>query len=56
MEVYKVLYGNKSVLVKGLDMAKEYAQRQSIVSFRVSIFKDNKKVATYENGRAKSLA
>ena len=56
MEVYKVLYANKSVLVNGLDRAKEYAQRQSIVSFRVSIFKDNKKVATYENGKVKSLA
>ena len=56
MEKYKVLYANKSVLVNGLDNAKEYAKNKSIVNFRASIFKDNKKIVTYEKGEAKSLA
>ena len=51
MKTYKVLYANKSVLVKGLDRAREYAQKQSLVNFRVSIFDGNVKIATYENGK-----
>ena len=56
MKTYKVLFADKGLLVKGLDRAKELAKNKSIVNFRASIFDGNTKVATYENGKVKSLA
>lgn len=49
--MYKVLFANKSVMVKGLEQAKTYAQRQSLVSFRVSVFENNKKIISYQWGK-----
>ena len=47
----RVLWANKGVRCYDLRVAHDYAQRESLVSFRVSIFVDNKKVATYEWGK-----
>ena len=50
MEKYKVMTHTKAYLVNNLDGAKKLAERLSIVHWRVTIFKENKKVARYEWG------
>lgn len=52
MEKYKILFANKAMVFVGLERAKEIAKKQSLVSFRVSVFdSNNKKVAYYEWGK-----
>lgn len=56
MKQYKVLLTNKTILVYGLERAKEYAQRQSIVCFRATVLDGDVKIARYENGKELFLA
>ena len=53
MTKYLIYYANKTYMVNNLAWALDLARRQSLVNFRVSIFKDNVKLATYENGDLK---
>lgn len=53
MKKYKVLVGNKGYLVGDLEVAKEYAKRDSKVNFRAVVLDDNKVVARYERGEEK---
>lgn len=49
---YKILFANKTLVVKNLDWAKEIAQNQLKTYFKVAIFDgNNKRVAKYEWGR-----
>ena len=50
MKRYKVLVANKGYMVIGLARALEFAQRESRVGNRVSVFDGNTKVATYQYG------
>lgn len=52
MEKFTILFANKTLVFQGLERAKEIAQKQSLVSFRVSVFdSNNKRVARYEWGK-----
>lgn len=52
MEKFKILFANKAMVLVGLERAKEIAKKQSLVSFRVSVFdSNNKRVAKYEWGK-----
>ena len=51
MKQYKVLRANKGYMVYGLERAMEYAQKDSQVAFRVSVFDGNQKIATFEWGK-----
>ena len=52
MENYKIYGANKSWNVKDLERALEYAERESKICFRVSVFdSNNKKVAKFEFGK-----
>ena len=53
MKKYTILFANKSVCYQGLERAKKYAQEQSLVSFRASVFDGNQKIVTYEWGKEK---
>lgn len=50
---YKILVNNKTYCTATLAWAIDIARRESLVGSRVSILKDNKKLATYENGDLK---
>ena len=50
MKEYKIYGVNKSWNVKGLERALEYAERESRVGNRVSVFDGNVKIATYQGG------
>lgn len=50
MKEYKIYAVNKVRVVKGLDRAMEYAERESRVGYRVSVFDGNAKIATYQGG------
>lgn len=50
MKDYKVYGVNKVRVVKGLERAMEYAERESRVGNRVSVFDGNVKIATYQMG------
>lgn len=52
MEKFTILFANKTLVFQSLERAKEIAQKQSLVSFRVSVFdNNNKRVARYEWGK-----
>ena len=50
---YKILVNNKTLCTATLAWAIEIARRESLVGGRVSVIKDNVKLATYENGDLK---
>ena len=50
MKKYQVYGVNKSWKVETLDNAIALAQRESKVGNRISVFEDNKKIATYQFG------
>jgi hypothetical protein len=50
MKKYQVYGINKSWTLKTLDNAIAFAQRESKAGCRMSVFEDNKKVATYQFG------
>lgn len=50
MKKYQVYKANKSWTVATLEKAIAFAQRESKVGNRISIFEDNKKIATYQFG------
>ena len=50
---YKILIKNKTYCTATLAWAIEIARRESLVGGRVSVIKDNVKLATYENGDLK---
>ena len=50
MKNYKIYAGNKSWNVKGLERAMEYAERESRLGYRVSVFDGNAKIATFQGG------
>jgi hypothetical protein len=50
---YKILVNNKTYNTATLAWAIEIARRESLVGGRVSVLKDGKKLATYENGDLK---
>ena len=51
MKDYKVYGVNKVRVVKGLERAMEYAERESRVGYRVSVFDNNRKIATFQFGK-----
>ena len=51
MKEYKIYGVNKSWNVKGLERAMEYAERESRVGYRVSVFDGNVKIATFQFGK-----
>jgi hypothetical protein len=50
MKKYQVYGVNKSWKVATLERAIAFAQRESKVGYRMSVFEDNKKIATYQFG------
>ena len=50
MKEYKIYAVNNVKVVKGLERAMEYAERESRVGYRVSVFDGNTKIATYQGG------
>lgn len=53
MRNYKILFANKSYCTSNLQYALDYAKRESLVGYRVSVFEGNKKLATYQGGDLK---
>ena len=53
MTKYTVLMANKTYTLNNLTLALDFARRQSLVYFRVSVFENGKKVATYQGGDLK---
>lgn len=53
MKTYKILVVDKTYTMNNLQYALDYAKRQSLASFRVSVLDGNKKIATYQNGDLK---
>ena len=53
MKTYKILVVDKTYTMTNLQYALDYAKRQSLSSFRVSVLDGNKKIATYQNGDLK---
>ena len=47
---YKILVNNKTYCTAKLEWAIEIARRESLVGGRVSVIKDNVKLATYDKG------
>ena len=50
---YKIYVGNKTYYTSQLLWALEIAKNNSLVGGRVSVFKDGKKLATYQGGDLK---
>lgn len=53
MRNYKILFANKSYCTSNLQYALDYAKRESLVGYRVSVFENGKKLATYQGGDLK---
>ena len=53
MRNYKILVNNKTYCMSDLQYALDYAQRESLVGYRVSVFDGNAKIATYQGGDLK---
>ena len=53
MTKYTILFANKTYCYANLTIALDFAKRQSLVYFRVSVFENAKKVATYQGGDLK---
>lgn len=50
MKEYKIYGVNNVKVVKGLERAMEYAERESRIGNRISVFDGNAKIATYQMG------
>lgn len=53
MKNYKILVLNKTYCTSNLQFALDYAKRESLVGYRVSVLDDSKKLATYQGGDLK---
>ena len=53
MTNYKILFANKAYTMNNLQCALDYAKRESLVGYRVSVFEGEKKLATYQGGDLK---
>jgi hypothetical protein len=53
MRKFKILVNNKGYYMSNLTYALDYAKRESLVGGRVSVFENDKKLATYERGDLK---
>lgn len=53
MKNYKILFANKAYTMSNLQCALDYAKRESLVGYRVSVFEGEKKLATYQGGDLK---
>ena len=53
MKTYKILVLDKTYTMTNLQYALDYAKRESLVGYRVSVFDGNKKLATYQGGDLK---
>ena len=51
MKEYKIYGVNKSWNVKGLESAMVFAERESRVGYRVSVFDGKEKIATFQFGK-----
>ena len=51
MKEYKIYGVNNVRVVKGLERAMEYAERESRVGYRVSVFDGKEKIATFQFGK-----
>ena len=53
MKKYKILILNKTYCTSNLQFALDYAKRESLVGYRVSVLDGNTKIATYQGGDLK---
>ena len=53
MRKYKILVVNKTYCKSDLQNALDFAKRESLVGYRVSVLDNNTKIATYQNGDLK---
>jgi len=53
MKNYKILVNNKTYCMSNLQYALDYARRESLVGYKVSVFDGNTKIATYQGGDLK---
>lgn len=53
MKNYKILFANKAYTMNNLQYALDYAKRESLIGYRVSVFEGEKKLATYQGGDLK---
>ncbi len=53
MKNYKILVLDKTYCTSNLQYALDYAKRESLVGYRVSVLDGNTKIATYQNGDLK---
>ena len=53
MKKFKILLPNKTYLMTDLQKALDYARRESLIGYRVSVFDGNTKIATYQGGDLK---
>lgn len=50
MEKFKILYANKSYYMTNFENALYVAKKESLNGYRVSIFNNNDKLITFQNG------
>ena len=53
MKKYKILVLNKTYIMNNLELALDYAKRESLVGYRVSVLDGDVKIATYQGGDLK---
>ena len=53
MRKYKILVVNKTYCTSDLQNALDFAKRESLIGYRVSVLDNNTKIATYQNGDLK---
>ena len=53
MKTYKILVVDKTYTMTNLQYALDYAKRESLIGYRVSVLDGNKKLATYQGGDLK---
>lgn len=53
MKNYKILVVDKTYCTSNLQFALDYAKRESLVGYRVSVLDGDKKIATYQGGDLK---
>ena len=53
MKNYKILVVDKTYTMNDLQHALDYAKRESLVGYRVSVLDGDKKLATYQGGDLK---
>jgi len=53
MKNYKILILDKTYCVSNLQYALDFAKRESLIGYRVSVLDGNTKIATYQGGDLK---